>query len=126
MELLYDEVIGSIMGNILSEQSINHKIILKDYNDSDPAHKLYLNVAVIISDLSQQPIFINTTFLKLMKLKLRRRKIRKQLRRINDKDLETIGSEVISIDTIIDYVCNAHKIDRPKLTEINNEFYGGH
>ena len=75
MELLCDEVVGSLVGNVLAEQSINHKIILKDYNDEDSTHRLYLNAAIIVSDLSQQPIFINTTFFKFLKLKWRRKKI---------------------------------------------------
>ena len=125
MELLYDEVVGSLVGNVLAEQSINHKIILKDYNDEDNTHRLYLNAAIIVSDLSQQPIFINTTFFKFLKLKWRRKILRKQLRRIKDTDLELLDSEVTSIDKILDYVCSNYEINRDKMGKINEEFYGG-
>lgn len=123
--LFYDKIVGSIMGNILSEKNINKKIILKGYNDNDPAHKLYLNAAVIISDLSNEPIFINSSFLTFVKLKWRRRKLGKQIRYLKAINLESIDSEITPIDTIIDYVCRTYNIEREVMTEINNTYYGG-
>ena len=123
--LFYDKIVGSIMGNILSEKNINKKIILKGYNDNDPAHKLYLNAAVIISDLSNEPIFINSSFLTFVKLKWRRRKLGKQIRYLKAINLESIDSEITPIDTIIDYVCRTYDIERETMAEINNTYYGG-
>lgn len=123
--LFYDKVIGSIMGNILSERNINKKIILKGYNDDDPAHRLYLNAAIIISDLFNDSVFINSGFLTFIKLKWRRRKLRRQIRYLKAINLEAIDSEITPIDTIIDYICRTYNIERDIMTEINNTYYGG-
>ena len=127
MKFNYDEICGSLVGNVLAEKDRNEgKIILRDFNYEDKAHRLYLNAALIVSGLYSVPIFINCDFFSYIKLILKRWKLRKQFRRIKNEEIESFTFEVVPIDVVLDYVASVSEIDRKVYEDINNEFYGGY
>lgn len=120
----YDEIIATIMHNIIIEQHINGRIILWDFNESQDMDRLYANVAAIVADMNHEPIYVDMPFFDYLKLKKKMPK-RKNLYYMNwflKRRYPT--EERTSIYLIMECVREYHKIPIEKFKEINDEFYG--
>ena len=50
----YDEIVATIMANVLSERKIAGKIVLWDFQSNESLDRLYFNVASIVSDMEKE------------------------------------------------------------------------
>lgn len=124
-EIKYNQIVGTIMQNILAERNIANKIILWDFQESQPMDRLYFNVASIIADMGKECMYIQMPFFAYLKMKWRRRKTRKNLRWCGPLMARRLPSEAkTSIFIIMDCVGEYYNIDMKVFEEINNEFYG--
>jgi hypothetical protein len=121
----YDEIVNTILKNILVERERCGKILLWDFNPVDHGDRLYFNVAAIIADLNKEPIYLNMPLFDYLKFKWKRRKSRKNLRYFGPNHAAKLDDEYkTSIYLITDFVCEQLNVSRDLLKEINDTYYG--
>lgn len=121
----YDEVVGSLLSNVLVEQKRCGKIILWDFNPVGDYDKLYFNIAAIVSDMSHQPIYLNMGLIDYLMLKWKFRKKRKNLRYIWIWNKKTIPIEnQTSVYILVDFVREFYNVSPYFMKEINDTYYG--
>lgn len=124
-EKKYDEIIGTIIQNVISERRIAGKIVLWDFQESQAMDRLYFNVASIVSDMNGEKLYIQAPLLTYLEMKWKRRKSRKNLRWCGPLMARQLPDEAkTSIYIIMDCVREYHDIAFEVFEEINNEFYG--
>ena len=124
-EIKYNRIVGTIMQNVLVERCTTNKIILWDFQESQPMDRLYFNVASIIADMNKECMYIQMPLFAYLKMKWKRRKTRKNLRwcgplmacKLPDKAKTSV---YIIMDCVREYYNESYDI----FEEINNEFYG--
>lgn len=121
----YDEVVGTIMSNIIVERHRCGKIALWDFQEDNDWDKLYFNVAAIVADMNKEPIYLQMPLFKYLKMKWKRHKQRKNLRylfswRAKDIPLESRTSIYIIMNFIREY----YKLPKDYFEKINSEYYG--
>lgn len=122
---LYDKVVNTIMRNILVERQRCGKILLWDFNPTDPADRLYFNIAAIAADLNKECIYLNMPLKDYLKMKWKRRKTRKNLRYFGPIQAKELDDEhKTSIYILMDFIREQLEIDYKLFEEINNEYYG--
>lgn len=124
-EKKYDEIIGTIIQNVISERRIAGKIVLWDFQESQAMDRLYFNVASIVSDMNGEKLYIQAPLLTYLEMKWKRRKSRKNLRWCGPLRSKKLPSEAkTSIYIIMDYIREYYNEPYEIFEEINNEFYG--
>lgn len=121
----YDEVVATIMSNIIVERHRCSKIVLWDFQEDNDWDRLYFNVAAIVADMNKEPIYLQMPFWKYIKMKWKRRKQRKNLRylfswRAKDVPLENRTSVYI----LMDFVREFYNLPQSYFKKINDEYYG--
>lgn len=121
----YDEVVGSLLSNVLVEQKRCGKIILWDFNPAGDYDKLYFNIAAIVSDISHQSIYLDMDLIDYLTLKWKFRKKRKNLRYIWIWNKKTIPIEnQTSVYILVDFVREFYNVSPHFMKEINDTYYG--
>lgn len=121
----YDEVVGTIMSNVIVERQRCGKIILWDFQEDNDWDRLYFNVAAIIADMNKELIYLQMPFWKYVKMKWKRRKQRKNLRYLSRSRAEDISYESrTSVYIIMDFIRNFYNLDKDDFGKINSEYYG--
>ena len=121
----YDEIVNTILKNILVERERCGKILLWDFNPVDHGDRLYFNIAAIVADINKEPIYLNMPLFDYLKLKWKRRKSRKNLRYFGPNHAAKLDDEhKTSIYLITDFVCEQLNVSRDLLKEINDTYYG--
>lgn len=121
----YDNVVNTIMTNILVERERCGKYILYDFRPSDDADKLYFNVAAIAADLNGEKIYLGMPLLDFIFFWKKRRKKRHNLRWLNPIQKKKLSDEdKTSISIIMDFICVQLKLNYRLFKEINDEYYG--
>lgn len=121
----YDNVVNTIMTNILVERERCGKYILYDFRPSDDADKLYFNVAAIAADLNGEKIYLGMPLLDFIFFWKKRRKKRHNLRWLNPIQKKKLSDEdKTSIAIIMDFICVQLKLNYRLFKEINDEYYG--
>lgn len=121
----YDNVVSTIMTNILVERSRCGKYILYDFRPSDDADKLYFNVAAIAADLNGEKIYLGMPLLDFIFFWKKRRKKRHNLRWLNPIQKKKLSDEdKTSVSIIMDFICVQLKLNYRLFKEINDEYYG--
>ena len=121
----YDEVVGTIMSNVIVESHRCGKIILWDFQEDNDWDRLYFNVAAIVADMDRKPIYLQMPFWKYVKMKWRRRKQRKNLRYLSRSRAEDIPYENrTSVYILMDFIRNFYNLDKDYFKKINDEYYG--
>ena len=121
----YDNVVNTIMTNILVERERCGKYILYDFRPSDDADKLYFNVATIAADLNKEKIYLGMPLLDFIFFWKKRRKKRHNLRWLNPIQKKKLSDEdKTSISIIMDFICVQLKLNYRLFKEINDEYYG--
>ena len=124
-EIKYNQIVGTIMQNILVERCTTNKIILWDFQESQPMDRLYFNVASIIADLGRECMYIQMPLFAYLKMKWRRRKTRKNLRWCGPLMKKRLPDEAkTSIYLIMSFIAEYYNIDMEVFEDIQNEFYG--
>lgn len=122
---LYDEIVSTILTNILVERERCGKILLWDFNPIDHGDRLYFNIAAIVADINKEPIYLNMHLFDYLKFKWKRRKSRKNLRYFGLNQAAELDNEhKTSIYIIMDFVREQMGIDYSLYKEINDEYYG--
>ena len=121
----YDNVVSTIMTNILIERERCGKYILYDFHPSDDADKLYFNVAAIAADLNGEKIYLGMPLLDFIFFWKKRRKKRHNLRWLNPIQKKKLSDEdKTSVSIIMDFICVQLKLNYRLFKEINDEYYG--
>lgn len=121
----YDNVINTIMTNVLVERERCGKYILYDFRPSDDADKLYFNVAAIAADLNGEKIYLGMPLLDFIFFWKKRRKKRHNLRWLNPIQKKKLSDEdKTSVAIIMDFICVQLKLNYRLFKEINDEYYG--
>lgn len=121
----YDEVVNTILMNILVERKRCGKILLWDFCPEYPADKLYFNIAAVVADMNKEPIYLNMHLFDYLKFKWKRRKTRRNLRYFGPNDAMELDDEhKTSIYLIMDFVAEQMGISHDLFKEINDEYYG--
>ena len=120
----YDEIVSKIVQNIINQSSYaDNKIILWDFQQTSPPDRLYYNVACMVADLFDYPIYLQMPFFEYLKFKFKRR-TRKNLHWVRrNADWLRLENKT-SVYIIMDYVREYFDIDMNIFTEINNAYYG--
>lgn len=120
----YDDIIKVIVYNVYAERQINGKILLWDFQEDNDWDRLYFNVALIVSDLEQEDVYLQMPFFKYLKMKWKRRK-RKNLRYVTPRIKNNLSDEgKTSVFIIMDYIRSTFGLSESKFKEINDEYYG--
>jgi len=121
----YDEVVGTIMSNVIVERQRCKKIILWDFQENNDWDRLYFNVAAIVADMNHEVMYLQMPLWKYVKMKWHRRKQRKNLRYLSRSRAEDIPYESrTSVYIIMDFIRNFYRLDKDYFGKINNEYYG--
>ena len=121
----YDNVVSTIMTNILIERERCGKYILYDFQPSNDADKLYFNVATIAADLYREKIYLGMPLLDFIFFWKKRRKKRHNLRWLNPIQKKKLSNEdKTSVSIIMDFICVQLKLNYRLFKEINDEYYG--
>lgn len=121
----YDEIVGTILKNILVERERCGKILLWDFNPVDHGDRLYFNIAAIVADMNKEPIYLNMNLIDYLLFKWKRRKSRKNLRYFGPYHASKLDAEhKTSIYIIMEFVCRQMEFDYSLYKEINDEYYG--
>ena len=121
----YDNVVNTIMTNILVERERCGKYILYDFQPSNDADKLYFNVAAIAADLNKEKIYLGMPLLDFIFFWKKRRKKRHNLRWLNPIQKKKLSDEdKTSVSIIMDFICVQLKLNYRLFKEINDEYYG--
>lgn len=121
----YDEVVATIMSNIMVERHLCSKIVLWDFQEDNDWDRLYFNVAAIVADMNKEPIYLQMPFIKYLKMKWKRRKQRKNLRYLFSWRAEDVPLENrTSIYIIMSFIADFYKLPQSYFKEINDEYYG--
>ena len=124
-EKKYDEIIGTIIQNVISERRIAGKIVLWDFQEPQSMDRLYFNVASIVSDMNGEKLYIQAPLLTYLEMKWKRRKSRKNLRWCGPLMAHQLPDEAkTSVYIIMDYIRGYYNEPYEIFEEINNEFYG--
>ena len=124
-EIRYNQIVGTIMQNVLVERCTTKKIILWDFQESQPMDRLYFNVASIIADMCKECMYIQMPFFAYLKMKWRRRKTRKNLRWCGPLMSKKLPNEAkTSVYLIMSFVAEYYDIDMKVFEDIQKEFYG--
>ena len=101
----YDEIVNTILKNILVERERCGKILLWDFNPIDHGDRLYFNIAAIVADINKEPMYLNMPLFDYLKFKWKRRKSRKNLRYFGpNRAAKYYDDHKTSIYIIIDYI----------------------
>ena len=121
----YDEIVNTILKNILVERERCGKILLWDFNTVDHGDRLYFNIAAIVADLNKEPIYLNMPLFDYLKFKWKRRKSRKNLRYFGPSHAAKLDNEhKTSIYIIMDFIREQMEFDYSLYKDINDEYYG--
>lgn len=121
----YDEIIGTIVQNVLAEYKIAGKIILWDFQEDKDLDRLYFNVAALVSDIKAEPIYLQMPLFTYLKMKWKRRKTRKNLRYITRWAAQELPEQSkTSVYVLMDFVREYYNIPIETFKEINDEYYG--
>ena len=124
-EIKYNQIVGTIMQNVLAERNIVNKIILWDFQESQSMDRLYFNVASIVADMGKERMYIQMPLFAYLKMKWRRRKTRKNLRWCGPLRARELPDEAkTSVYILMDYVREYYDESYEIFEKINDEFYG--
>jgi len=121
----YDEVVNTIMTNVLVERQRCGKYLLWDFNPTCDSDKLYFNITAIAADLNREFIWLDMPFIDYIKFKKQRQKTRKNLRYFGPIHKRLLKDEYkTSIYMIMDFICEQLNITHETFSRINSEYYG--
>ena len=121
----YDNVVGTIMTNVLVERERCGKFLLYDFKGNNGAEKLYFNVAAVVADLRKEAIYIDMPLVGYFKFWLKRRKYRKNLRWFGPIRKRKLDNEhKTSVYILMDFIREQLNISEELYNDINDEYYG--
>ena len=120
---LYDKIVGTIVQNVIAESNLsNGDIVLWDLEPYNALDRLYYNVACLVSDIYDKQIYIETTLLNYLKIKMKNRK-RKNLHWVWRKHTNLPNECKTSVYIIMEHVRQYYDIPIETFDKINKEYY---
>ena len=124
-EIKYNQIVGTIMQNVFAERNVANKIVLWDFQESQPMDRLYFNVASIVADMGKERMYLQMPFIDYLKLKWQFRKKRKNLRWCSPIMTRELPDESkTSLYIIMSFIAEYYNIDMKVFEDIQKEFYG--
>lgn len=121
----YDEVVTTIMKNVIVERQRNNRFILFNFNTKSNTDRLYFNVALIAAILGKEKIYLDMPLLSYIKFWIKRRKKCRNLQWLNFFQKKKIAEEnKTSVSTIMNFVAEQLNVDDSYFKAINDEYYG--
>lgn len=121
----YDNIVQTIMTNVLIEHARLGGFVLKDFKPTNGAQKLYFNITAVAADLSKELIYLDMPLLSYLKLRLKFGRKRKNLRHFTSRYKNEIDIvEAIEVQEMMDFVYKELSLEGEIFEEINNEYYG--
>lgn len=121
----YDQVVATIMANVLVEHKRCGKYLLYDFQPSNDADKLYFNITAIAADLGKENIYLDMPLRDYIKFRKKRRKKRTNLKWFNPFQKKKLPDEnKTSVTLLMDFICDELKLNYHLFKEINDEYYG--
>lgn len=135
---LYDEVISTLITNVMAERKRNGEIILYEFDSSNPSHMLYYEASTIISDISHKPIYLNMKlwdYIKFVYHNIKRWRLLKWMSNTKaaeielDKEVDSETFKITPVSTLISFVKQFYLKEKnlsfSEFDEIYSEVYGG-
>ena len=120
----YDNVVRTVMINILVERGRCGKYLLYNFNPAKGAEKLYYNVAAIASDGNREKLYLDMPFFSYLKFKSKRKK-RKNLRWFNPiQKIRMNDALKASVSDIMNFIKKDLNLSDELYDLINDEYYG--
>lgn len=121
----YNEIVGSIINNVLAERQRCGKIILWDFQPDNDMDRLYFNVAAIVANMNREPMYLDMSLWKFLKMRIKRKKAGRNLYYLTKSTKKEIPVEnKTSIYILMDFIREYHGISEETFKKINDEFYG--
>ena len=121
----YDEVVSTVMRNILVERERVGKFLLYDFQPQMDADKLYFNVANVAATMRKENLYLNMPLLDYIKFRKKRGKKWSNLRWCIPWTLKKLDNEhKTSIYIIMDFIKETLDIPSNMFKDINDEYYG--
>lgn len=121
----YDNVVSTIMMNIIIEKQRCGKFLIYDFDQTDDGNKLYFNVMTVAADLAKEKIYLDMPLLDFIFFWKKRRKKRSNLRWLNPFQKRKLSDEnKTSALIIMDFICEQLNLNYHLFKEINDEYYG--
>lgn len=114
----YDEIVSTIIQNVLAEHQRNGYFVINNFNPSFAADKLYFEASLIASEFcNNEPIYIHAPFLSYWHFKLTHWKLRKIIKYTG----KLYG--ITSVSVIMEHVRKYYDLDWSVFSDIVKEFY---
>lgn len=114
----YDEIVSTIIQNVLAEHQRNGYFVINNFNPSFAADKLYFEASLIASEFyNNEPIYIHAPLLSYWHFKLTHWKLRKIIKYIG----KLYG--ITSVSVIMEHVRKYYDLDWSVFSDIVKEFY---
>lgn len=121
----YDQVVSTIMANVIIERERCGKFLLYDFQEDNDADRLYFNVLAIAADLNKENIYLDMPLREFLKFRKKRKKKRVNLKWFNPIQKKKLADEnKTSAFIIMDYICEQLNLNYRIFKEINDEYYG--
>ena len=121
----YDQVVQTVMTNVLVERQRCGKFLIYDFDQTDDGNRLYFNVMSVAADLEKEKIYLDMPLLDFIFFWKKRRKNRKNLRWLNPFQKKKLPDEnKTSALIIMDFICEQLNLNYRLFKEINDEYYG--
>lgn len=114
----YDEIVSTIIQNVLAEYQHNGRFVISNFNPSFAADRLYFEASLIASEFyNNEPIYIHAPFLTYWHFKFTHWKLRKIIKYTG----KLYG--VTSVSVIMEHVRKYYDLDWSVFGDIVKEFY---
>lgn len=119
----YDQIVGTIMQNVLAESNrAGGKIVLWDFQPTNSIDRLYYHVACIVSDIYDKQVYLEMGFIDYLKFKIANKK-RKNLHWVWRKYTSLPEECKTSVYILMDFIREYYNTPIETFDKINKEYY---
>ena len=121
----YDEIVNTILTNILVERERCGKFLLYDFQPLMDADKLYFNVANVAATFRKENLYLDMSLKDYIKFRIKRGKKWSNLRWFNPIEKHFLEDEhKTSIYMIMEFIKETMNLPNGIFKEINDEYNG--
>lgn len=121
----YDQVVYTVMMNVLVEHERCKKFIVYDFDLDSDADVLYFNVTLAAADLMKEKVYLKMSFINYLKLRKKFGLKRANIRWMNPISENKIDNNLkTKVGVLMDYVKDQLELDEKIFGEINRTYYG--
>lgn len=115
-----DQVVSCLFTNIINERSRNDDVIkIVGVDLKDPAHLTYIEVAKIVSDIYQVPIYIELNTFSYCKFIVNNWKRRHQIHKFKNNN----SGEVVPVNDMLLFIAKSFDVKYEFFEKIYNAYY---